>query len=178
MLSFNVDGDEPGTLFTSGNVTNQFHEHDLNSKAVLAYAVDVLKIKRVIVMGHYGCGGVAAATLPVPESEVDNLGPVQDWIAPIRGIYDTSERPEIVRHRKTHKIKVELESKEQWAREVAAPPPPQPHLHDPAFRALVEENVKANVQRIARSAVISNVRPIPSHTHTPTHRSLALLHTH
>ncbi|KAG5641601.1 hypothetical protein DXG03_004665 [Asterophora parasitica] len=138
---------EPGTLFTTGNVANQFHEHDLNSKAVLAYAVDALKVKHVIVMGHYGCGGVAAATLPVPALEVNNLGAVQDWIAPIRKIYETSKRfaPEIVQHRE-----------ENREREESQVTPPQPHLHDPAFRALVEENVKANVQRIAHSAVITN----------------------
>ncbi|KAG6828298.1 hypothetical protein H0H92_008458 [Tricholoma furcatifolium] len=131
---------EPGTLFTTGNVANQFHEHDLNSKAVLAYAVDSLRVKHVIVMGHYGCGGVAAATLAHNACDEDN--PVQAWIAPIRQIYETSERSEIVSHRAARR---ELGAK-------AAPP----HLHDAGFRALVEENVKANVRRVARSAVITN----------------------
>ncbi|KAG6873127.1 hypothetical protein C0995_002501 [Termitomyces sp. Mi166 len=131
---------EPGVLFTTGNVANQFHEHDLNSKAVLAYAVDSLRVKHVIVMGHYGCGGVAAATLPHDARDQDD--PVQAWIAPIRHIYETSDRPEIASHRAARK-------------ESGAKPTP-PHLHDAGFRALVEENVKANVRRIARSGVISN----------------------
>ncbi|KAG6898989.1 hypothetical protein C0993_002010, partial [Termitomyces sp. T159_Od127] len=131
---------EPGVLFTTGNVANQFHEHDLNSKAVLAYAVDALRVKHVIVMGHYGCGGVAAATLPHDARDQDD--PVQAWIAPIRHIYETSERPEIASHRAARK-------------ESGAKPAP-PHLHDAGFRALVEENVKANVRRVARSVVISN----------------------
>ncbi|KAG6838631.1 hypothetical protein H0H87_002649 [Tephrocybe sp. NHM501043] len=85
---------EPGTLFTTGNVANQFHEHDLNSKAVLAYAVNVLHVKHVIVMGHYGCGGVAAATQA--HNAIDEDDPVQAWIAPIRHIYETSERYVVV----------------------------------------------------------------------------------
>ncbi|KAG6910394.1 hypothetical protein DXG01_010749 [Tephrocybe rancida] len=131
---------EPGTLFTTGNVANQFHEHDLNSKAVLAYAVEALRVKHVIVMGHYGCGGVAAATLAQEARDEDD--PVQAWIAPIRQIYETSERPEIASHRAARR---------QTGTKVALP-----HLHDTGFRALVEENVKANVRRIARSGVISN----------------------
>ncbi|KAF8058667.1 carbonic anhydrase [Lyophyllum atratum] len=145
---------EPGTLFTTGNVANQFHEHDLNSKAVLAYAVDALGVRHVIVMGHYGCGGVAAATLPPPpppsqaDTNTDVVGnPVEEWITPIRRIYEMSERPEIVSYREKRKLEIE---------EAKGGPVAPPHLHDPAFRALVEENVKANVQRISRSAVISN----------------------
>ncbi|KAG5731983.1 hypothetical protein E4T56_gene18284 [Termitomyces sp. T112] len=88
-------------------------------------------------MGHYGCGGVAAATLPHDARDQDD--PVQAWIAPIRHIYETSDRPEIASHR--------------VARRAESSPP---HLHDAGFRALVEENVKANVRRVARSGVISN----------------------
>ncbi|KAG6834914.1 hypothetical protein H0H93_006423, partial [Arthromyces matolae] len=130
---------EPGTLFTTGNVANQFHEHDLNSKAVLAYAVDSLRVKHVVVMGHYGCGGVAAATLPHEAQDQDD--PVQAWIAPIRHIYETSDRPEIAQHRAVRR---------------KSDKPLLPRLHDAGFRALVEENVKANVRRIARSGVITN----------------------
>ncbi|KAH0588588.1 hypothetical protein H2248_004418 [Termitomyces sp. 'cryptogamus'] len=108
---------EPGVLFTAGNVANQFHEHDLNSKAVLAYAVDTLRIKHVIVMGHYGCGGVAAATLPHDARDQDD--PVQAWIAPIRHIYETSDRPEIASHR--------------VARRAESSPP---HLHDGLLRTV------------------------------------------
>ncbi|KAF8815050.1 carbonic anhydrase [Phlegmacium glaucopus] len=135
---------EPGTMFTAGNIANQFDEDDLNSNAVLSYAVETLKVKHVIVMGHYGCGGIAASMVPPPEHE----GPthrsaslaVQNWISPIRQIYQTSTRSEIVAHR----TKCTNASHDQN----------MPDLHDPAFRALVEENVKANVFRIARSAVM------------------------
>jgi len=60
------------------------------SHAVLCYAVESLKVKHVIVMGHYRCGGVAASMVaPPPQST--NLA-VQNWIYPIRQIYETSKR--------------------------------------------------------------------------------------
>ncbi|EKM75978.1 hypothetical protein AGABI1DRAFT_116063 [Agaricus bisporus var. burnettii JB137-S8] len=130
----------PGTMFTSGSIANQFHEWDLNSNSVLSYAVEALEVRHVIVMGHYGCGGVAASMLPVlqPLEHPAHIA-IQTWIQPIREIYLTSTRPEIVEHRNRYKIKP-----------LAEPP----NLHDPAFRALVEENVKANVNRIANSFVM------------------------
>ncbi|KAJ3566884.1 hypothetical protein NP233_g6717 [Leucocoprinus birnbaumii] len=131
---------QPGTMFTSGSIANQFHEWDLNSNSVLSYAVETLEVKHVIVMGHYGCGGVAASMLPVslPLERPAHIA-VQTWIQPIREIYQTSTRPEIVAHRERHKH---------------TPLTELPDLHDPAFRALVEENVKANVNRIATSYVM------------------------
>ncbi|TFK34136.1 carbonic anhydrase [Crucibulum laeve] len=133
---------KPGTMFTTGNIANQFHEEDLTTNAVLSYAVETLAVKHVILMGHYGCGGVAAAMAPLGEKPTHPAHcAVQEWIKPIRDVYQRSERPEIIAHRKKM-----LKSPTQKA----------PGLHDPAFRALVEENVKANVRRIADSAVIQD----------------------
>ncbi|KAF8957586.1 carbonic anhydrase [Flammula alnicola] len=131
---------QPGTIFTAGNIANRFDEDDLNSNAVLSFAVENLKVKHVVVLGHYGCGGVAASMMPnsAPLSRPADVA-VQGWIKPIRDIYETSTRAEILEHREKCKT---------------SPIPSLPDLHDPAFRALVEENVKSNVQKIANSAVI------------------------
>ena len=74
-----IVGLDPGELFVHRNVANIVVHTDLNCLSVLQFAVDVLKVKHVIVCGHYGCGGIHAATEKQEHGLIDNwLRHVQD----------------------------------------------------------------------------------------------------
>ncbi len=72
----------PGELFVHRNVANLVHRIDLNLLSVLEFAVNDLKIKHIIVCGHYGCGGVRAA---MNRREVGQV--IDHWLAPVKDIY-------------------------------------------------------------------------------------------
>ncbi|KAF8889699.1 carbonic anhydrase [Infundibulicybe gibba] len=133
---------KPGTLFTQRNIANQFHASDANAHSTLSYAVSDLGVTHILMVGHYGCGGVAASIASPPAAPVSAAdASLQAWIGPIRELYQTSTRPEIVAMREQVKSQPVVEA---------------PEIGNPGFRALVEENVKAGVHRIASDPVITN----------------------
>ncbi len=73
-------GLDPGEVFVHRNVANVIHTSDMNLLSTLEFAVDALHIKEIIVCGHYGCGGVKAATEDLPHGLADH------WLAPIRNL--------------------------------------------------------------------------------------------
>lgn len=71
----------PGELFVHRNVANLVLHSDMNCLSVLQYAIDILKVKHILVVGHYGCGGVKAAMTK------QRVGFVDNWLRNVKDVY-------------------------------------------------------------------------------------------
>lgn len=161
----------PGDLFVTRNVGNQYLiEGDLSSETVMSYAIAHLGVGHLVVMGHYGCGAVQAAMseeaqdattdigsarieVSFLESEQQHVGEYsaliptrtqtqKAWIRPLRTLFQTSNHSDIVAFRSAYK---------------EADTIPPPNRTNPAFRALVEENVKQQVLNLADDSSVLKV---------------------
>lgn len=77
-----ITGTQPGEIFVHRNIANMVVNTDVNLLAVLDYAVNHLQVKHVIVCGHYGCGGIKAATTKTDFKAVLNM-----WLRNIKDVY-------------------------------------------------------------------------------------------
>jgi carbonic anhydrase len=104
-----ITGTKAGEVFVHRNIANMVIHSDMNMLSVLDYAVNVLKVKHIIVCGHYGCGGVKAAMGNLSFGIIDN------WIRHIKDIYRLNKDSlvEIENEEDRFNRFVELNAKEQ-----------------------------------------------------------------
>jgi carbonic anhydrase len=80
-----ITGLDPGEVFVHRNVANMIYASDINCMSVVQFAVETLKVRHIIVCGHYGCGGVVAAI------DSEQYGLIDHWLEPIREMERTNK---------------------------------------------------------------------------------------
>ena len=102
-------GAKPGEIFVHRNVANIVNALDMNSTAVIQYAVENLKVKHIVVCGHYECGGIKAAMVP------QDMGLMNPWLRNVRDVYRLhyKELDKIEDEHKKYDRLVELNVQEQ-----------------------------------------------------------------
>lgn len=121
-------GAEPGEVFVHRNVANMVISIDLNVMSVINYAVKHLKVKRVVVCGHYNCGGVKAAM------QAKDLGILNPWLRNIRDVYrlHKDELNAITDEHARYNRLVELNVKEQCLNVIKTAAVQERYLHEGA----------------------------------------------
>ncbi len=99
---------QPGEVFVHRNIANVVVHTDLNCLSVIQYAVDILKVKHIIVCGHYGCGGIKAAL------ENQEHGLIDNWLRHVKDVLRfNAEKFKGLEHNKKLDLLCELNVKEQ-----------------------------------------------------------------
>lgn len=106
-----IIGELPGTVFVHRNIANIVVHTDLNCLSVIQYAVEILKIKHIIVCGHYGCGGIKAAM------ENKDHGLIDNWLRHIKDVhrYYSNEIEKLETDTEKSNLLCELNVREQVA---------------------------------------------------------------
>ncbi|GAA6057876.1 hypothetical protein NBRC10513_007327 [Rhodotorula toruloides] len=127
---------KPGEIFVTRNVGNEYLVDDLSSETVMSYAIAHLGVQ------HIMCGAVRAAIASPSKEVLTNMDEtrVDQWIRPIRSLFTTTNRTEVASFREAHH-NAEIEAED---------------VTDEVWRAMVEENVKINVQRLAQDSSVQH----------------------
>jgi len=104
-----ITGTSPGDIFVHRNIANMVVHTDMNMLSVLSYAVEVLKVRHIIVCGHYSCGGILAAM------SNKSFGLIDNWLRHVKDVYRVhlDELGAITDENERHKKLVECNVKQQ-----------------------------------------------------------------